>query len=679
MTERLAAVWQEFVRSLQPDTTTDLDILFAEGGYLRMRARRGIAETWTEMRAERAESRLSVLDLDGWEPDTEHLGGFAAYLQTLRGLEEMPPAGRGAGGAGALDAARLSLAVTAGDDGTFASHDLLESLRRAAEKGRRVFFVPDGDLLPINVRHALADTCVAGSGCVWVDLHPPVSDEAPDTADLEIRLSTDGPEAAELRSVVDELRSEVASRCADSNEGSTLARALSLWSRLDRPWPLEPVLMFLGLDEDAREDAVDRVDDELLEDGLNLLNDLQFLHPSFKHAVYGPAEPWSMLVLQGLETEGEGSAENLGHDLRRRFQPRRGTFVVLQRLAALTGDAHEADALARRLRWGFEPDGLDGVARRALRDGDCTPEELWQSAADPFAPPGHRLVMLQSWAETEEGARPTEQGRHLMLRSEILQRLGRLSEALEAAQQCIEIQSLSHGPKSSPYLGAVHQTAMLLLEAERAEEAIALFEVCTTTAPEILGYDDPKIPMILENHGMALARGGRLREARERLETALEHLETRRGSDHTSTAYSRNNLAGLLLEMGELEAAVEHLEKAATVFEKRFGARSMELYGTLRNLAKAQDDLGRHEDAEALLERVASLEEGMLGPSHPALIGTWARLAELKRDRGESVEARFLYGRALELALEIFDADDPSIPALKQAAAALDAEAGASS
>ena len=652
--------WLEFVRSAATGLAADaVRKRFTEGGHLTVAASHGLAMDRTLLIADEVGIPTSVVDLDGWEPDAESLERYATYLQARRGFDEIPPQARSAAGAGALDAARLSLAMGSREDDTFAAHDLRDALANMAGRGR-VLLVPDGDILPMNVRQVLQDTCTPGSGFLWLDVHPT------STEDADVRIEIDsGNFPAASREAFQELEEDFGS--------DVLARALRLWSAVDRPWPVEPVLAFLGLDEDARETAVDQIDDAFVE-GAGLVQDLQFLHPSFQQAVYGPNGGFRHFVLSGQEAPDADEAARLADELRLRLRPRRGSFIVLHRLALLAGDEHEAQALSRRLRWWIEPDGLEQVVERALQDGDTSADELWQGAADPFAPPGHRLVFLAAWAKTDEGSQPAEQGRRLMLEAEILHRLQRLPEALEVAQRCLEIQGLNHGTESSPYLGALHQTASLLLDLERPEEALKLFELCVATARKVLPADDPKQVLILENHGRALARGGRLREARARLEEALEELKVQRGPSYVGVAVSRNNLAGLLLEMGELELAVEHLEAAAADFEKHFGPRSMELYGALRNLAKANDDLGRHHQAEGLLQRVADLEEAMLGPSHPTLVATWARLAELKRENGDPKEAHFLFSRALELALEVLYEDHPSVPLLRQSLESLDVE-----
>ncbi len=673
--------WRAVIQTIEADN--DLSSLLTTGGTLKVAGHAECAEAWIRERMAEVDGKVIRLDLEGWEPSAPDLHGFLSYQSAVTGLGregleepevEEPMAEQASedeGDADGQDRASKNSALSAAaayaqlfaDPSASAptfdptSAELTAVLDRVAGAGPLAVVVPGGDFLPEGLRQNLASVCAAGSGKLWVDIWPSDAEDA----QLRARLSlTDSPHTEEL------LR-RLGEACPQP-----LRNALAHWALLlgDNPSsaPLEPVLATLGLDDDSREQMIDTVDDELVEgEALEVLRDLQFLHPSFRDSVYRPSHAlWPALLLHGISDDDRRKmARTLLTGLRHRLQRGRGAFAILLRLAEPAGDQEAADRLRLRLRWWSDSRDLKVTIERALGSGILTSDQLWTLAGESNWPPHHRLAFLDAWQEAD--GHPSREGDAEMLRAEILHLAEDLPEALNAIRRSLEIQGLNHGTKSKSYLAALHLCALLLAEADELEVALEQMQACVELASELLPEDDDKRLMILENYGKMLVRGGRLRLARAPFEQVLAWTEQKRGADHPATAIQRNNLAGLLLEMGELQLARKELERAMRVFEATFGPRSMELYGALRNLAKVADELRDDEQSLALLERLAPLEESLVGPNHPALLSTWTRLAELRRDTGDRDGARFLFERSLELAVEIFYGDHPSIPALEQA------------
>ena len=242
----------------------------------------------------------------------------------------------------------------------------------------------------------------------------------------------------------------------------------------------------LGLDEDARERIIDHVDDELVEgEATELLRDLQFLHPSFTDAVYCPAHPlWASFLTHGWSPDQQRQAASvLLSELRRRLKPGRGSFVLLLRLAEQCGDQDAAARLRLRLRWWSDGRDLDSVIEHALEAGTVSTDELWTLAGESFWPAGHRLSFLEAWTRAD-GA-PAKAGDAEVLRAEILHRAQQLPEALDAVRKALEIQGLNHGPRSKPYLAALHLCSLLLMEVEEIEVGLEQLELCEALASEL--------------------------------------------------------------------------------------------------------------------------------------------------------------------------------------------------
>jgi tetratricopeptide (TPR) repeat protein len=131
-------------------------------------------------------------------------------------------------------------------------------------------------------------------------------------------------------------------------------------------------------------------------------------------------------------------------------------------------------------------------------------------------------------------------------------------------------------------------------------------------------------------------------ESREYYELSLEtykKLSIFRGS---STAYTMNNYALLLLEMGEEKRAETMIQDSLRILEKSVGVDSPLLAYVLNNMARAYNRLKLYEESEKILIRAMDIEGKMMVKESPEVMTTLELLAvaafQLKDyDRAESL------------------------------------------
>lgn len=709
MNERLLAAWNASVRDL--DAPAPVQHATQTGGRLKLSGRPALFEDWFRRRFAEQGGRFFCLDLEGWEPGSETLVPFAEYQATLRGLE-LPAWIRDAleleDSVGPQSATRvvcmLELMIDLGDavepaalQELFDADDLgelLHGVRELIGPGTAAIWVPEGDLLPVSLSRALSDLCRPDSQWLWLDRQVEGSEPPDWRLDDDSMSSAYGQAVAETaRELVTRLRADGASADAVRQ----LGEAVALWALADGSAPLEPILVAMGLDEAARENIIDLLDDVLAvepnADGLasGVLLDLQYTHPSFAEAVYRPAHPaWIDVLLHDRpDAQQAVAALHLAKAMARHEGRGRTLRTWWLRLAYRGADADPStpvgppveteDIEATRLRMRWETAGVETEDLLNERRTQPTLEELWTLAASPSLAPDQRLTFLDSWQRRASSDHPLRHGDLALLKAEILRLLERPEDALTCLDGLLR-QRQGVSAESAPerirhLLSAMHLAATLLLEAEQSRQGLEMLGDCVELAKEALPEDDPKHMTLVSNYGRALMQGGRLRQAREVLERALAMTEAARGDRHPSTGLALNNLAGLLMETGDLEVAQSRLRRAIEIFEATLGPHSLELYGALRNLVQVTEQLGG--ESLALWERLAALEEAITRGRHPALVATWTRLAELRREHGDDDGARRLYERALELAVVAYYGDHPSIPALRQALDALSStEAG---
>lgn len=149
-------------------------------------------------------------------------------------------------------------------------------------------------------------------------------------------------------------------------------------------------------------------------------------------------------------------------------------------------------------------------------------------------------------------------------------------------------------------------------------------------------------PADLEREGLDAYRKGRLAEAVERLQMALEGHRAR--GDQLRSAETSNNLSVVLLKSGQPRQALDAVVGTAAVFEA--AGDLLRHAQAIGNEAAALEGVGRLDEAERhYREAVDSLRR--LGQREAEAL-TWQALAALLLRRGRPVEAASCVQAGLE-------------------------------
>ena len=156
---------------------------------------------------------------------------------------------------------------------------------------------------------------------------------------------------------------------------------------------------------------------------------------------------------------------------------------------------------------------------------------------------------------------------------------------------------------------------------------------------------DSIVGELLQYEGMELYRRGRLDEAEELLEQALQ--VRRRTGASILEASLHIPLGGLARRRGRIDAALQHHRQAVSIYETE-APDSLALARAWNNLARTLTVAGQDGPAERLLEQSLELRERLL-PDSVDLAGSLNSLGVHHARRGELAEAQALFERELEL------------------------------
>jgi serine/threonine protein kinase/tetratricopeptide (TPR) repeat protein len=207
-------------------------------------------------------------------------------------------------------------------------------------------------------------------------------------------------------------------------------------------------------------------------------------------------------------------------------------------------------------------------------------------------------------------------------------------------QARLAVADLEHGPPMTR-VNATRQYASVLAESGDVKHAIPIYEQTERQIIDVLGSDDPQLPMLLADEALTLSEAGRDSDAvaiAHRATTLLDHQPRAT----IETASVKLNVAAVLLEAGDSDDAEVLLRSARETFEKAVGPDAPAIATIDSDLALIENDRGHFDAGIALLRRALAIQEKALGPDHPDVAATLFNLAAALQktdDRGGALDA----------------------------------------
>ena len=179
------------------------------------------------------------------------------------------------------------------------------------------------------------------------------------------------------------------------------------------------------------------------------------------------------------------------------------------------------------------------------------------------------------------------------------------------------------------------------------------------------------------NLGYLYANQGKLVEAKQMYQRALQGYEKAWGPDHTSTLDTVNNLGLLYADQGKLVEAEQMCQRALQGYEKAWGPDYTSTLSTVNNLANLYANQGKLVEAEQMYQRALQGYEKAISPDListyvPALTITF-NLGLLFEREDDITTARTMFSEALRGYKQVFGADHAKSETVRNKLCALNA------
>ncbi|KAL5353528.1 hypothetical protein ACLOAV_001565 [Pseudogymnoascus australis] len=193
-----------------------------------------------------------------------------------------------------------------------------------------------------------------------------------------------------------------------------------------------------------------------------------------------------------------------------------------------------------------------------------------------------------------------------------------------------------------------HKLGDLYADQGKLVEAEQMYQRALQGKEKAWGPEHTSTLSTVNNLGLLYADQGKLVEAEQMYQRALQGKEKAWGPEHTSTLSTVNNLGILYADQGKLVAAEQMYQRALQGKEKACGPEHTSTLDTVNNLANLYKTQGKLVEAQQMYQRALQGYEKAWGPEHTSTLDTVNNLGILYADQGKLVEAEQMYQRALQ-------------------------------
>lgn len=244
-------------------------------------------------------------------------------------------------------------------------------------------------------------------------------------------------------------------------------------------------------------------------------------------------------------------------------------------------------------------------------------------------------------------------------------RLPRSAEQEARIRQLCERCAAEYGREHRLYAAMLSELGGFFRGQGRLPEAEECFQQAMQILENACGRDSADYATALNNLAGTHRREGRLALAQEEFRKCLA-IYRQSGKETTLLGAScLNNLALALIDAGELGHAAEALDRASGILKLHPGA-GREYVSSLINLASLRYRMGEYAQAVPPLSEAVTLLESGLGTETPQYHAALNLLGILEETAGRSASAAEYFRRALTAAEALYEPDHPEVCAIRR-------------
>ncbi|MBT9555156.1 MAG: tetratricopeptide repeat protein, partial [Myxococcales bacterium] len=207
----------------------------------------------------------------------------------------------------------------------------------------------------------------------------------------------------------------------------------------------------------------------------------------------------------------------------------------------------------------------------------------------------------------------------------------------------------------------------VLQEQGKLDEAMEKYEAALQIFKKV--DECANVAMCYNSMGNVLSTQGKLNEAMEMHEAALQIRKKVLGEEHADVARSYNNMGVVLEEQGQPDEAMEKFEAALLINRKVYGEEHVDVAMCYNNMGCVLKEQGKLDAAMEKYDAALQIKKKVLGEEHADVASCYNNMGNVLKAQSRHGEAMEKYEAALQIKKKVFGADsaDYSIALLRAA------------
>ncbi|GJL62422.1 MAG: hypothetical protein NPIRA04_10760 [Nitrospirales bacterium] len=254
-----------------------------------------------------------------------------------------------------------------------------------------------------------------------------------------------------------------------------------------------------------------------------------------------------------------------------------------------------------------------------------------------------------------------EEGESQYQRAEKTYHDGNYALASTTAQSAVLELAQCYGDNHLRVASSLNTLGLAFKDQGKLSQAQESFEKALQIQKNHYHSDHPDIAESLTNLGQVHFEMNHIHQAQDLTERGLRMRIDILGSDHPDVAMSLNYQARFHYRQGQFGDANKKLSRALNIFEKAGPPEHRGLAMTLNNLGSVARQIGDLGSARTLIERSLALRRSLLDSGHPHIARTLENLSSLYLQMDNLAEARVVTQEALRIRTPILGRTHPKV------------------
>ncbi len=239
--------------------------------------------------------------------------------------------------------------------------------------------------------------------------------------------------------------------------------------------------------------------------------------------------------------------------------------------------------------------------------------------------------------------------------AQFLQKYARYPKAIIVYLRQIALSEQLYGKDHPSTATSYNGIGLVYFEQGKINNALEFFQKALNIREKVLGSEHKDTATSYNNIGWIYDEQRDYDKALEFYYKALDIREKVLGSNHPDTAKSYNNIGIVYYNQGDYDKALHYLLNSLSIIEHNFGENHPDTASTYNNLGLVYYNQGNYGKALENFNKAINIREQVLGLNHPDTAWSYHNLGLVFYSQGDYIKALESFNKAINIRKQVLD------------------------